>query len=188
MAGKDHIKASFDQIYELGKFSKNILIEIFGTNKADIFGKDRQEDESNKLSASEKKVIQKVLYYGNLTLDDSSTLKLYEITLKTKVRIEQSKVAIQQYVRKNLLSGEGALVNFINPDDKNTWRLTLVACDAVLTEKGITNKKLNAKRYTFIVGASEQNKTITDRFAELEKASKIVLYPSENEKNAISLS
>ena len=187
MAGKDHIKASFDQIYELGKFSKNILIEIFGTNKADIFGKDRQEDESNKLSASEKKVIQKVLYYGNLTLDDSSTLKLYEITLKTKVRIEQSKVAIQQYVRKNLLSGEGALVNFINPDDKNTWRLTLVACDAVLTEKGITNKKLNAKRYTFIVGASEQNKTITDRFAELEKASKIVLYPSENEKNAISL-
>lgn len=127
-------------------------------------------------------MIKKVLHYGNLTLDDTATLKLYEITLQSKVRIEQSKVGIQQYIRKNLMSGEGALVNFINPDDKNTWRLTLVASDTVLTDKGITNKKLNAKRYTFIVGASEQNKTISDRFAELEKASRIVLYPSENEK------
>jgi hypothetical protein len=187
MAGKDHIKASFDQIYELGNFSKNILLEIFGANRADIFKSEFQKDESNNLAASEKKVIQKVLHYGNLTLDDTTTLKLYEITLQSKVRIEQSKVGIQQYIRKNLMSGEGALVNFINPDDKNTWRLTLVASDAVLTNKGITNKKLNAKRYTFIVGASEQNKTISDRFAELEKASRIVLYPSENEKNAVSL-
>ena len=187
MAGKEHIKTSFDQIYELGNFSKNILLEIFGANRADIFKSEFQKDESNNLAASEKKVIQKVLHYGNLTLDDTATLKLYEITLQSNVRIEQSKVGIQQYIRKNLLSGEGALVNFINPDVKNTWRLTLVASDAVLTDKGITNKKLNAKRYTFIVGASEQNKTITDRFAELEKASRIVLYPSENEKNAVSL-
>lgn len=187
MAGKDHIKASFEKVYELGNFSQNVLLEVFGENRVDVFNKDRQKDETNNLSASEKKIIHKVLHYGDLTLDDTAYLKLYEITLQSKVRIEQSKVGIQQYIRKNLLSGEGALVNFINPENKNTWRLTLVASDAVLTEKGITNKKLNAKRYTFIVGASEQNKTISDRFAELEKASTIVLYPSENDKNGISL-
>lgn len=187
MAGKSDIKATFNRKYDLGEFCKNILIEVFGANRADIFHKENRRDESTTISATEKKAIDKVVHYGNLTLDDYSVLKLYEITLQQKVRIEQSKVAIQQYVRKNLLAGEGALINFINPDDLQTWRLTLVASDTVLTEKGITNKKLNAKRYTFIVGASEQNKTITDRFAELEKASRIVLYPSENEKNAVSL-
>jgi len=103
------------------------------------------------------------------------------------VRIEQSKVGIQQYVRKMLIAGEGVLVNFINPDNLKTWRLTLVASDTILTDKGISVKKLNPKRYTFIVGQSEKCKTISDRFADLEKASRIVLYPSENEKSAISL-
>ena len=175
MAGKLQIQESFQKIYDLKIFCKNILIEVFGSNRADIFEKDYQKDETKDLNAAEKKVILKVVHYGNLELDDYNTLKLYEITLQPKVRIEQSKVGIQQYVRKMLIAGEGVLVNFINPDNLKTWRLTLVASDTVLTDKGISVKKLNPKRYTFIVGQSEKCKTISERFADLEKASRIDL-------------
>ena len=187
MAGKLQIQESFQKVYDLEVFKREILNSIFTTEKAKLFREENYIDESNQLTASEKKAILKVIHYGNLELDDYNILKLYEITLQPKVRIEQSKVGIQQYVRKMLIAGEGVLVNFINPDNLKTWRLTLVASDTILTDKGISVKKLNPKRYTFIVGQSEKCKTISDRFAELEKASRIVLYPSENEKNTISL-
>ena len=187
MAGKLQIQESFQKVYDLEVFKREILNSVFTSEKAKLFREENYIDESNQLTASEKKAIGKVVHYGNLELDDYNTLKLYEITLQPKVRIEQSKVGIQQYVRKMLIAGEGVLVNFINPDDLKTWRLTLVASDTVLTDKGISVKKLNPKRYTFIVGQSEKCKTISDRFADLEKASRIVLYPSENEKGAISL-
>jgi adenine-specific DNA-methyltransferase len=187
MAGKLQIQESFQKVYDLEVFKREILNSIFTSEKAKLFREENYIDESNQLTASEKKAILKVVHYGNLELDDYNTLKLYEITLQPKVRIEQSKVGIQQYVRKMLIAGEGVLVNFINPDNLKTWRLTLVASDTVLTDKGISVKKLNPKRYTFIVGQSEKCKTISDRFADLEKASRIVLYPSENEKIAISL-
>ncbi len=187
MAGKLQIQESFQKVYDLEVFKREILNSVFTSEKAKLFREENYIDESNQLTASEKKAIGKVVHYGNLELDDYNTLKLYEITLQPKVRIEQSKVGIQQYVRKMLIAGEGVLVNFINPDNLKTWRLTLVASDTVLTDKGISVKKLNPKRYTFIVGQSEKCKTISDRFADLEKASRIVLYPSENEKGAISL-
>lgn len=187
MAGKLQIQESFQKVYDLEVFKREILNSVFTSEKAKLFREENYIDESNQLTASEKKAIFKVVHYGNLELDDYNTLKLYEITLQPKVRIEQSKVGIQQYVRKMLIAGEGVLVNFINTDNLKTWRLTLVASDTVLTDKGISVKKLNPKRYTFIVGKTEKCKTISDRFADLEKASKIVLYPSENEKNAISL-
>ena len=187
MAGKLQIQESFQKVYDLEVFKKEILDSVFTSAKAKLFRKENYIDESNQLTASEKKAIGKVVHYGNLELDDYNTLKLYEITLQPKVRIEQSKVGIQQYVRKMLIAGEGVLVNFINPDNLKTWRLTLVASDTVLTDKGISVKKLNPKRYTFIVGQSEKCKTISDRFADLEKALRIVLYPSENEKSAVSL-
>jgi len=187
MAGKLQIQESFQKVYDLEVFKREILNSVFTSEKAKLFREENYIDESNQLTASEKKAIGKVVHYGNLELDDYNTLKLYEITLQPKVRIEQSKVGIQQYVRKMLIAGEGVLVNFINPDNLKTWRLTLVASDTVLTDKGISVKKLNPKRYTFIVGQSEKCKTISDRFADLEKASRIVLYPSENEKSAISL-
>ena len=187
MAGKLQIQESFQKVYDLEVFKREILNSVFTSEKAKLFREENYIDESNQLTASEKKAILKVVHYGNLELDDYNTLKLYEITLQPKVRIEQSKVGIQQYVRKMLIAGEGVLVNFINPDNLKTWRLTLVASDTVLTDKGISVKKLNPKRYTFIVGQSEKCKTISDRFADLEKTSRIVLYPSENEKSAISL-
>jgi hypothetical protein len=116
---------------------------------------------------SESAAIDKVWIYGNIQLDDNTEITCYEVLLQPKVRIEQSKVAIQQYVRKLLTAGQGALINFVAPANKNVWRLTLVAKDSVLTDKGVKEKTTNAKRYTFLLGPSETCKTAAERFEVL---------------------
>jgi adenine-specific DNA-methyltransferase len=97
-------------------------------------------------------------------LDDSTEVNCYEIILQPQVRIEQSKVAIQYYVRKMLTSGQAALINFISPTYENTWRLTLVAKDSIFTENGVKEKTTHAKRFTYLLGPSETCKTAAERF------------------------
>ncbi|GET22995.1 Eco57I restriction-modification methylase domain-containing protein [Prolixibacter denitrificans] len=122
---------------------------------------------------SESTAIDKVWIYGNIQLDDSTEITCYEVLLQPKVRIEHSKVAIQQYVRKLLTAGQAALINFVAPANKNVWRLTLVAKDSVLTEKGVKEKTTNAKRYTFLLGPSETCKTAAERFEVLSTEKEI---------------
>lgn len=116
---------------------------------------------------SESGAIDKVWIYGNIHLEDNTEITCYEVLLQPKVRIEQCKVAIQQYVRKLLTAGQAALISFIAPSNNNVWRLTLVAKDSVLTENGIKEKTTNAKRYTFLLGPSETCKTAAERFEAL---------------------
>ncbi len=122
---------------------------------------------------SESAAIDKVWIYGKIQLDDSTEVTCYEVLLQPTVRIEQSKVAIQQYVRKLLTAGQAALINFVAPANKNVWRLTLVAKDSVLTDRGVKEKTTNAKRYTFLLGPSETCKTAAERFEVLSTEKEI---------------
>jgi hypothetical protein len=118
-----------------------------------------------------------VWIYGKIQLDDSTEITCYEVLLQPKVRIEQSKIAIQQYVRKLLTAGQAALINFVAPANTNVWRLTLVAKDSVLTEKGVKEKTTHAKRYTFLLGPSETCKTAAERFETLSTERKLPFKP-----------
>ena len=122
---------------------------------------------------SESDAIDKVWIYGNIQLDDSTEIICYEVQLQPKVRIEHSKVAIQQYMRKLLTAGQAALINFVTPANKNVWRFTLVAKDSVLSDKGVKEKTTNAKRYTYLLGPSETCKTAAERFEMLSTEKEI---------------
>lgn len=164
MANRIQIQEALRLKYNRVLFAKEILSPIFGngfslhTSAVDV---------SQKPNQTEARVIQKVQVYGKIVLDDTTEVNCYEILLQPKVRIEQSKVAIQHYVRKMLTSGQAALINFVSPTYENTWRLTLVAKDSIFTEKGVKEKTTHAKRFTFLLGPSETCKTAAERFEAL---------------------
>lgn len=118
-------------------------------------------------NATESRVIDTVGIYGKIELEDSTEVTCYEILLQPNVIIDRSKVAIQNYVRTMLGTGQAALINFIAPLNKKVWRLTLIAKDSILTENGIKEKTTNAKRYTFLLGPSEKCRTAAERFEVL---------------------
>jgi hypothetical protein len=150
--------------YDRILFAKEVLSPVFSSGFTLSTGLVPATVAPNK---SESVAIDKVWVYGNIQLDDNTEITCYEVLLQPKVRIEQSKVAIQQYVRKLLTAGQVALINFVAPANKNVWRLTLVAKDSTLTDTGVKEKTTNAKRYTFLLGPSETCKTAAERFETL---------------------
>jgi len=169
-ANRIQLQKALQRPYDRVLFSQEVLNSVFGQEFTLYSSSLPAVIPPNK---SESTVIDKVWIYGKIQLEDNTEITCYEILLQPQVRIEQSKVAIQQYVRKLLTAGQAALINFIAPANENLWRLTLVAKDSVLTEKGVKEKTTNAKRYTFLLGPSETCKTAAERFEILSIEEKI---------------
>jgi methylase of polypeptide subunit release factors len=164
MANRTLIQTALQKPYDRILFGKEVLSPVFGS----CFNLSSSAvPASVQPNQTEQAVIQSVFIYGNIHLEDGTEITCYEINLQPSVRIEQSKVAIQRYVRKLLTAGQIALVNFISPQNTNVWRLTLVAKDSELTEQGIKEKTTHAKRYTYLLGPSESCKTAAERFETL---------------------
>lgn len=164
MASRIQLQQSLQKPYDRLLFSKDVLSKLFNSNLKLL---QSVAPASIQPTASERKVIDSVSVYGTVILEDGAEITCYEIILQSKVRIEQSKVAIQHYARKLLTSGQAALVNFVSPDNKKVWRLTLVAKDSELTSAGVIEKSTSAKRYTFLLGPGESCKTAAERFEAL---------------------
>ena len=169
-ANRIQLQNALHKPYDRVLFSREVLSPVFGSGFTLNSSLVPASISPNK---SESAAIANVWIYGKIQLDDSTEITCYEVLLQPKVRIEQSKVAIQQYVRKLLTAGQAALINFVAPSNKNVWRLTLVAKDSILTEKGVKEKTTNAKRYTFLLGPSETCKTAAERFEVLSTEKEI---------------
>ncbi len=164
MANRIQLQTALQKPYDRILFAKEVLSPVFGSCFNLSSSAVPASVQPNK---SEQAVIQSVSIYGAIKLEDRTEITCYEITLQPSVRIEHSKVVIQRYVRKLLTAGQIALVNFIAPQNKKVWRLTLVAKDSELTEQGIKEKTTHAKRYTYLLGPSETCKTAAERFESL---------------------
>ena len=170
MANRIQIQTALQKPYDRVLFGKEVLSPVFGSCFNLSSSAVPASVQPNK---SEQAVIQSVSIYGTINLEDNTEITCYEINLQPSVRIEHSKVAIQRYVRKLLTAGQIALVNFIAPQNKKVWRLTLVAKDSELTEQGIKEKTTHAKRYTYLLGPSETCKTAAERFESLSTEKQI---------------
>jgi very-short-patch-repair endonuclease len=169
-ANRTQLQNALHKPYDRLLFSREVLNPVFGSGFSLFSSPTSAAVSPNK---SESTVIDQVKIYGKILLDDSTEITCYEVLLQPKVRIEQSKVAIQQYVRKLLTAGQGALINFVSPSTRNVWRLTLVAKDSDVTESGVKEKITNAKRYTFLLGPSETCRTAAERFEMLSTEKEI---------------
>ncbi len=169
-ANRIQLQNALHKPYDRVLFSREVLSPVFGLGLTLNYSLVPASASPNK---SESAAIANVWVYGKIQLDDSTEITCYEVLLQPKVRIEQSKVAIQQYVRKLLTAGQAALINFVAPANKNIWRLTLVAKDSVLTDQGVKEKTTNPKRYTFLLGPSETCRTAAERFETLSTEKEI---------------
>ncbi|GAB4038610.1 Eco57I restriction-modification methylase domain-containing protein [Spirosoma gilvum] len=175
MPGKLHLQSVLNQPYDRVTFVREILSSIFGGRLTAYSPAMAQTN----FTVTEQKLIQSVDHYADLTLDDGSNLRCFEIRLQPQIRIEQSRVGIQQYVRKLLTAGQAVLVNFIatlangQPDPAQPWRLTLVAKDTALIEGEIKDRPTHAKRYTYLLGPGQACRTAAERLVKLYEQTRL---------------
>ncbi|HZY79101.1 MAG TPA: Eco57I restriction-modification methylase domain-containing protein [Cyclobacteriaceae bacterium] len=170
MASKTQFQQALQKPYDRLLFARDVLSKIFSNNLKIL---QNAKPVPIALTASERKVIDSASIYGMITLEDGTEITCYEMNLQNQVQIEQSKVAIQQYARKLLSTGQAALVNFVSPSDKRLWRLTLIAKDSYLSSDGVKEKTTNTKRYTFLLGPGESCRTASERLETLSIESTI---------------
>jgi hypothetical protein len=163
-ANHSQLQIALKRPYNQLLFSKEVLSPIFGSN----FRLNSSVVVVPALpTKKENTVINKATIYGNITLDDGTEINCFEVELQPHVKIEHSKVAIQQYVRKLLITGQAALINFVTPSNNDVWRFTLIAKDSIITDDGIKEKTTSAKRYTYLLGPNETCRTAAERFEAL---------------------
>jgi adenine-specific DNA-methyltransferase len=172
MATRKEMQNALQQPYDRIIFAKQVMHPVFGP-LFNLFetGQKPRVDPTN----SEKAVINEVSIYGSVVLEDGTDITCYEVVLQPTVRIDQSKIAIQQYVRKLLISGQAALINFISPANKDIWRFTLVAKDSKITDDGIAEVQTHPQRYTYLVERDRPNRTMAERLETLSLESAITL-------------
>ncbi|GIV43106.1 MAG: hypothetical protein KatS3mg035_0229 [Bacteroidia bacterium] len=106
------LQTALQKPYDRILFAKDVLSPVLGSC---LNINTRPVPVSVQLNISEQAIIQSVSIYGTIYLEDGTEIACYEIVLQPSVRIEHNKVAIQRYVRKLLIAGQMALVNFIAP-------------------------------------------------------------------------
>ena len=165
MATKQLLIKSLQRPYDRILFAKEVLNPVFGSGFTLFNEPVLSPEQPNK---TELQVLQEPVYkYGEIVLEDGTEVNCFEITLQPNVRIEQSRVAIQHFVRKLLTAGQAALVNFVSPTTDNIWRLTLVAKDSEITDDEIKEKTTHSKRYTYLVEKDRPNRTLAERLENL---------------------
>ena len=166
MTSKEELLKSFARDYDRTLFIKEVLNPMFDGHLESFKNPVKFNDS---LTKSESGIIDTAVQYGRINMDDSSEVFCYEILLKKNVRIEQNKVTIQQYVRKLLISGQAALINFISPTYNDMWRMTLVSRRSDITSDGIKESTTHSKRYTFLVEKDKPNRTLAERIDAFSK-------------------
>ena len=170
MASRQILLQALQRQYDRLLFAKEVLNPVF-EHRLSLY--DVDEAAFPLPSKIELKVIQKASIYAAVTLDDHTEVLCYEIVLQPNVRLEQSKVAIQRYVRKLLTTGQAALINFVSPKYKHIWRFTLVAKDSDIIAGEVKEKTTHPKRYTYLVEADSPNRTMSERLEWLSNNSKM---------------
>lgn len=164
MANQEQLLRALQKPYDRLLFAQEVLNSVFATG-LDLYEQAIDPDELPNMT--EERVIQSVQQYASIALEDYTNVVCYEVILKPGVRIDQSRVAIQHYVRKLVPMGEAALVNFVAPQQPRLWRLTLVARDSKLIEEDIKDVTTHAKRYTYLVETDRPNRTLAERLEKL---------------------
>ncbi len=169
MAGQLQLQQTLSQPYDRPTFVRDVLGQIFD-GRLTVYSPALVPAN---LTETERRLLRSVEHFADLTLDDGTAVRCFDILLQTNVRIEQNRVGIQQYVRKLLLAGDAVLVNFLptqpngQVDPDRAWRLTLVAKDTVNVDGEIKDRPTNAKRYTYLLGRGQACRTPAERLVAL---------------------
>ncbi|SFB71921.1 Eco57I restriction-modification methylase domain-containing protein [Kaistella jeonii] len=112
---------------------------------------------------------------GTLKTSDGVSLPIFEVILKDRVRIEQNRVGVNEFIKKFIIKDavKGAIVTFsyFTDNEKPEWRFSFISKNAAndfFAE--VEAQETNPKKYTYIFGNKEEHRTAIERLYNLEQS------------------
>lgn len=143
-------------------FLDNVIFPVFGEENYDSSGNyhwlhKHPEDQS----AADNAGIIDILVLGSLYVDGSQ-LDVFDITVNSKKQLANSRVGIQQLVRRIISTHSGAFMIFhYKSTERWDWRFTFCHKGANQLDSS------DAKRYTFLLGPGQSCRTAAENFCRL---------------------
>lgn len=117
-----------------------------------------------------------VSYFGSIELNDLKKIGLYEIEVSDKTVIDRNRVALREIAVKYIDNDiNNAAFVFYYHKSKEDFRFSFIAKSSEFTKDGeYLRFETHPKRYTYILGPSENCKTAALRFERLLKRSELI--------------
>ncbi|MDD5021833.1 MAG: Eco57I restriction-modification methylase domain-containing protein [Endomicrobiaceae bacterium] len=175
---KELVKNTFDKQYNRGQFV-NFIKELLN-------GVEERNTIHTNIPNQFKDYIKSYRRLGKYIYNDrfeKVTIDVIEVNLKRTSSLERARTMQRNFVARYLngtfgaIQREAALVAFINEDEPQDWRFSLVKMDyktEIQTDKRVIKVELTpAKRFSFLVGQNENTHTAQKQlFTCLEKSKK----------------
>ena len=145
-------------------FLENVIYPVFGEENYDTSGnyhwlRRHPEDQA----AADSAGILDILVLGSIFVEGSQ-LDIFDVTVASKRQLANSRVGIQQLIRRIISTHSGAFIIFhYKSSDRWDWRVTF--CHKGASQLDSTD----AKRYTFLLGPGQSCRTAADNFCKLGK-------------------
>lgn len=143
-------------------FLENVIFPVFGEENYDDSGsyhwlRKHPEDQT----AADNSGIQDILVLGSIYVEGSQ-LDIFDITVASKRQLANSRVGIQQLIRRIISTHSGAFMIFhYNTTERWDWRFTFCHKGASQLDSS------DAKRYTFLLGPGQSCRTAAENFCKL---------------------
>ena len=143
---------------------ENVIFPVFGKENYDSSGnyhwlRRHPEDQT----AADNTGILDILVVGSIYVEGSQ-LDIFDVTVASKHRLANSRVGIQQLIRRIISTHSGAFIIFhYKTSDHWDWRFTFCHKGASLLDS------TDAKRYTFLLGPGQSCRTAAENFGEIWK-------------------
>lgn len=166
------MKDQFQHIFQNGYpgaevFLSQVLEPIFKddfVNRIDVDIIDTPEKRQRANNAN----IVSAHHIADIDRSDSDPVAIYDVTIRKNTKIEQSRVAIKQFIVSQAMTFTHAFILFHYEDEPNRpWRFSYV-----YKEANNAGTRQVAKRYTYVFGKDYRSRTAVERFNVLANSPK----------------
>lgn len=113
---------------------------------------------------------------GSIKLADDKLINIYEAEVQN-THIAQNRVGLRSLVRSEIIPGfNDAAIAVFHSSEQTEWRFTFMSKWEFPEDSGkVVKHETHPKKFTYILGPSESNRTARDRFYELQAKPKTLL-------------
>ncbi|MEJ7829026.1 MAG: hypothetical protein WKF91_12535, partial [Segetibacter sp.] len=167
MLSKDEIEQTLRSLYNRDQW-KTMLTNLFAEQGGDVKW-ELQPDEISLTNKSKSYRAKNLFRLGAVVLSDSKSLNIYEAEVQN-TSIAENRVGLRSLVQSEIIPGfnDAALAVF-HSADQTEWRFTFMSKWEYPEDSGkVVKHETHPKKFTYVLGPSESNRTARDRFYELQ--------------------
>lgn len=174
MLSKEEIEKTLNSLYIREQW-KTMLTGLFSENGGEVTWENQPFEISLNTKAAAYRA-KNCFRLGSITLADAKIINVYEAEVQN-THIAENRVGLRSLIQSEIIPGfNDAAVAVFHSNEQTEWRFTFMSKWEYPEASGkIVKHETHPKKFTYVLGPTESNRTARDRFYELQAKQTILL-------------